>query len=139
MSRRQKMIEESAGGAVEIHVTDREGLALVEHVALGGTFAVEGHGEIAQLFALFEELDLMAAYNALVSGVQLDQRVHGSPASFDVYKLTPQSMEYLLTKVTAGKMHPRTALSLAELIQRCKDAKIGAYKAPQKGAAPKAV
>lgn len=117
---------------LRVEVFDLECWFLLVHLHSGG-YAPEGHDASTSLAELVEALDLSDAYRMFLSespGIADLKRQMISDGRSTVFSLRHGVANFFLDAVTKGKMHPDVSMALIPLIHRIKDAKSGAYKAP---------
>ena len=117
----------------QIHITDRERLAVLLHCR-SGVYAPKGHEEQAALFELLEVLQLDVAADDLDDGVphEVVQRAHGSRTAVAIFDLPKASVEFFLGKLTeAVNVLPIINRSLWPVVERLKSAKRGEYVIPE--------
>lgn len=117
---------------IRVEVFDMEAMAVLDHVFTQGGFVPKGHEEIMALRQMMVDLDVVDLHDQLKSGVIKRERLAQMMTSdvADIRVLESETVRFFLEKFSASDMTSSVAISMAPLIQRIKDAKMGAYKCP---------
>lgn len=124
----------SAGAEKEltVEVSHFEMWYLVIHLR-SGSYVPEGHDAINNLSELVDAFGVAPLYRMMLSNDPAIPEVQHAllqSGESDVIKLRQGVVNFFLDSVTKGKMINDAAVALTPLIQRLKDAKSGAYTAP---------